>query len=160
MNYKGVKKHKRKDNIKGRWSLGKLNAEIKEKRKPVEIDEVVNQRSLKCRSKRRGFACKKGKGEHIFEVVPSEKKKTLAKCIDVVEYRCKTCGKMELRFGHFNMFKNEQGYYEEKKPDVCVKCGKRVIPDLEVKDKKGLWDGHTYKFDCECCDKNLRVLIG
>lgn len=69
MKFKKRQKSKRKDDIKGRWSLGKLNAEIKEKRKPVEIEEIVNQRSLKCRSKRRGFACKKGKGEHIIAVL-------------------------------------------------------------------------------------------
>ena len=45
--------------------------------------------------------------------------------------------------------------------EECLKCGKPMIQDLESKvfgtDR---WDEHTYKYDCECFDKNVRLSIG
>jgi len=43
----------------------------------------------------------------------------------------------------------------------CEKCGKPLIPDLEAVNfvtKK--WDGHTYKYNCDCHNNKLRVSIG
>jgi len=54
----------------------------------------------------------------------------------------------------------------------CQECGKKLIPDKEsvvFKDedeseedykKRKRWDGHTYKFDCDCGDPNLRLMVG
>lgn len=43
----------------------------------------------------------------------------------------------------------------------CPKCDKKMIPDKEAVifgTKK--WDGHTYKFTCDCVDKNSRLSSG
>ena len=47
------------------------------------------------------------------------------------------------------------------KKKVCSLCGKKLIPDKEAvifNTKK--WDGHTYKFTCNCVSKNIRKVIG
>ncbi len=43
----------------------------------------------------------------------------------------------------------------------CNKCNKELVPDLEAKNfATGEWDEHSYKYSCECNDKDLRVMIG
>jgi hypothetical protein len=46
MNFKSCQKHRRKANIKRCWSLNLLGIKLKEKRKPVDIEEVA----FRCRS--------------------------------------------------------------------------------------------------------------
>ena len=45
---------------------------------------------------------------------------------------------------------------------LCHECGvETLIPDKEAKpDGKDEWDGHTWKYSCDCYDENLRVCIG
>lgn len=43
----------------------------------------------------------------------------------------------------------------------CQKCGKLLIPDkksINFKTKK--WDRHSYKYNCDCFNKNIRISIG
>jgi len=44
----------------------------------------------------------------------------------------------------------------------CSKCSTPLIPDKKAVifgTKK--WDGHCYKFNCECCpNKDVRICIG
>jgi len=43
----------------------------------------------------------------------------------------------------------------------CSKCGARSVPDKESLNfitKK--WDGHTYKPNCKCMNKNIRFCVG
>ena len=43
----------------------------------------------------------------------------------------------------------------------CPKCDKKMVPDKKaVVFGTKRWDGHTYKFNCKCLDKNLRLCIG
>jgi len=50
---------------------------------------------------------------------------------------------------------------ETKKLAKCVECDREMIPDKESTNfADGEWDGHTYKFDCECNDPDLRISIG
>ncbi len=48
------------------------------------------------------------------------------------------------------------------KQPFCLECDKLMLPDKEAvifgTDK---WDGHSWKFDCDCVkDKNVRLCIG
>jgi len=50
-----------------------------------------------------------------------------------------------------------------RKADImkCSKCNKKTIPDKSAVifgTKK--WDGHTYRFDCKCLEKNIRLNVG
>lgn len=48
-----------------------------------------------------------------------------------------------------------------EKPDKCFICHKMIVPDLEaVTFGTKKWDGHSFKFNCECNPSNLRVCIG
>ena len=51
---------------------------------------------------------------------------------------------------------------EKIKPiETCWKCKKILIPNKEsVKYGTKEWDGHVYKYDCDCVPKNIRVSIG
>jgi hypothetical protein len=47
----------------------------------------------------------------------------------------------------------------------CQKCGKKYIPDknavsMNKSHTKYIWDGHTYKPDCKCFSKDIRISIG
>lgn len=43
----------------------------------------------------------------------------------------------------------------------CRKCGKRIVPDKEaVRFGTKDWDGHSYKFNCECYSEDTRINIG
>ena len=43
----------------------------------------------------------------------------------------------------------------------CPKCDKKIVPDKKaVTFGTKKWDGHTYKFPCNCSDMNLRFCIG
>lgn len=43
----------------------------------------------------------------------------------------------------------------------CPKCGKKMIPAKDcVRDYDGKWDGYSWKFQCKCYNKNLRLSIG
>ena len=45
--------------------------------------------------------------------------------------------------------------------EKCLICGKKMIPAIDMtlfKTKR--WDGHSYKFQCKCHKKNLRISIG
>jgi hypothetical protein len=45
--------------------------------------------------------------------------------------------------------------------DECRVCGKKLIPDTEGKlYGKDVWDGHTYKPDCEHYPVGVRISIG
>ena len=53
--------------------------------------------------------------------------------------------------------------YHDKKQDQysCKKCDKPYIPDRKsviFGTKK--WDGHIYKFNCDCVDSSIRISIG
>ena len=50
---------------------------------------------------------------------------------------------------------------KKRKLDKCPKCGKKMIPAKDsVRDWDGKWDGHSYKYNCKCFNKNLRLSIG
>ena len=51
---------------------------------------------------------------------------------------------------------------DENKVNIeCTECYAYASPDSEAKNSTtGEWDGHTYKFGCNCHDKNLRISIG
>lgn len=47
----------------------------------------------------------------------------------------------------------------------CIVCKKKFIPDLHTitfnkKKKDYEWDGHTYKPDCVCFSKSVRISVG
>lgn len=93
MNYKGVRKHKRKANINGHWSLGLLEAEIKEKKKAILIDEQIVKRP----PAKKKWPCKKGKGEHKFEII--DERESILNCFEHIrELECSVCGKKDLKF--------------------------------------------------------------
>ena len=59
--------------------------------------------------------------------------------------------------------KNKRGMkFVWKLKKVCGNCGKPFVPDKEAMifgTKK--WDGHTYKYNCDCLkNKNIRISIG
>ena len=59
--------------------------------------------------------------------------------------------------------KNKRGMKSVwKLKKVCGNCGKPFVPDKEAMifgTKK--WDGHTYKYNCDCLkNKNIRISIG
>ncbi len=47
------------------------------------------------------------------------------------------------------------------KREHCLKCNKKIVPD-----KKAVifgtkrWDSHTFKFNCDCFPKNIRICVG
>jgi hypothetical protein len=41
--------------------------------------------------------------------------------------------------------------------EKCHICGRELVPDEDV---DGKWDGHTYKWNCDCLNKDLRLSIG
>ena len=48
-----------------------------------------------------------------------------------------------------------------KEAGKCDKCGKALVPDLDsVVYGTTDWDQHSFKFDCNCYRKDLRVAIG
>jgi len=47
----------------------------------------------------------------------------------------------------------------EKKIEKCLICGKKIIPDKEANGTKK-WDKHTFKYQCKCHKKSLRISIG
>ncbi len=56
-----------------------------------------------------------------------------------------------------------KGEYVFGREDIekCFKCGKKLIPDPEaLSERTGKWDEHSFKFDCSCNRKDLRVCIG
>jgi hypothetical protein len=93
MNYKGVQKAKRKHEIKTKWSLGKLRAEEKENKKEICLEEKI----VKCPPGKKRWPCKRGKGEHKFEVMKEGESvfKTLG---HITELKCSVCGKKVLKF--------------------------------------------------------------
>ena len=43
----------------------------------------------------------------------------------------------------------------------CHICGAKLVPDEKSKNSStDEWDEHTFKFSCDCSDKNLRISIG
>lgn len=49
----------------------------------------------------------------------------------------------------------------EKGIEKCLICYTDLVPDMEAKNTEGVWDGHTWKFACDCIkDKNIRISIG
>lgn len=42
--------------------------------------------------------------------------------------------------------------------ETC-KCGAKLIPDIDSSVATGVWDGHTYKYDCDCMP-DIRVSKG
>jgi len=102
------------------------------------IPEIVKMTPAKMK-----WPCKRGKGEHRFILVPDSRKKWRM----WVEYECSACGKREVRCSSVK--------------ESCPICGKRLIPDLEaVTTYDGMWDEHTFKYDCDCFNKDLRLSIG
>lgn len=96
MNYKKCKKHKRKVEMRYKWSCNKQNIlNIEEKKnkqnKYLNIDLIG-----KFRSKSK-YPCKKNKGDHIYE--PYKEKTTKWWFIDKIElHKCKVCGKIKYNF--------------------------------------------------------------
>lgn len=47
----------------------------------------------------------------------------------------------------------------------CQRCGKKYIPDrnavtMNRSHTKYVWDRHTYKGNCECFPKTIRICVG
>lgn len=97
MNYKKVQKHKRKADIRCHWSLDLLNAERKEKKKAVLLDEQIVKRP----PGKKKWPCKRGKGEHKFEVM-REEECVLKSLGHITELKCSVCGKKDLKFSKIN----------------------------------------------------------
>jgi rubrerythrin len=143
-----------------------MNHKFKKARKVTEKEkiycggkpEAIIPEKPKVSAGIKKYECKRGKGKHIFEIVPKNQKKH--KYDSWIEYKCKFCGKEEYRIISMGYKKTSNGYYTKKEPKKCPICGKEVIPDLESLDKKGLWDEHTFKYNCNCHNKDLRVSIG
>lgn len=50
---------------------------------------------------------------------------------------------------------------ERKKLEKCLKCGTPLIPDLDaINFTTKKWDGHTWKWNCKCFSKDIRLSIG
>jgi len=48
-----------------------------------------------------------------------------------------------------------------RKIPKCSKCGKKMIPAKDsIRDDTGKWDRHSYKYNCKCFNKDLRISIG
>ncbi len=43
----------------------------------------------------------------------------------------------------------------------CAMCGAPIVPDKEaVTFGTKKWDGHSFKFSCDCHSKDIRISIG
>lgn len=152
MNFKSRQKHKRKADINGSWKLGLVEAAIKEKKKDVLLfDKTVKKRT----PAKKKWPCKRNKGEHTFVIVPEHLRKHHFK--NWIDYKCSACGKEEYRMFHSY---NKLDWMNDFKINCCSVCGKEMVPDTDALDDKRLWDEHTFKYDCDCNDKNIRISIG
>lgn len=41
--------------------------------------------------------------------------------------------------------------------DTCPVCGVKMV---EALDEGGKWSGHSFRFPCDCGDKDLRISVG
>lgn len=70
-------------------------------------------------------------------------------------------GKVDMRRMRSKAFMEELEKVLSKHTDKCFRCGASLIPDKKaVRFGTKKWDGHTWKFDCDCHPKGFRISIG
>lgn len=44
--------------------------------------------------------------------------------------------------------------------EKCLKCSTKIIPDKEAVNNTNKWDGHSFKFNCNCVPDTTRISVG